>query len=227
MRILALETADKTGTVAALSDDNLLAELELEHTQRSAQSLAPGIEALLKQVGWAPADVQLVAVAVGPGSFTGLRIGVTTAKVFAYAVGASVLGVDTLDAIAAAAPTDCPTIWAALDAQRGEVVVEQFGPAVAGRREPIGPQRLMAIEAWLAELTPGVAVTGPVLHRLLDRMPTGVEILDRRYWNPRAAAIGQLAARYYAEGRRDDLLKLVPHYCRRSAAEEKLDSHPH
>jgi tRNA threonylcarbamoyladenosine biosynthesis protein TsaB len=226
MRILALETADKTGTVAALSDGNLLAELELDRTQRSAQSLAPGIDALLKQVGWTPPDVQLVAVSVGPGSFTGLRIGVTTAKLFAYSVGAGVLGVDTLDAIAAA-PADCPTLWAVLDAQRGEVVAQAFGLAVAGRRQAIGPQRLLAVDAWLAELTPGVAVSGPVLARLLDRIPSGVEVLDRCYWNPRAAAIGQLASRYYAEGRRDDLLKLVPHYSRRSAAEEKLDPRPH
>lgn len=225
MRILALETAGKTGTVAGLSDANLLVELELDHTQRSAQSLAPAIETLLKQIAWAPADVQLVAVSVGPGSFTGLRIGVTTAKVFAYAVGAGVLGVDTLEAIAAAAPADRPTIWAVLDAQRGEVAAQRFGPAVAGRRQPIGPQRLMAIEAWLAELTPADAVAGPVLHRLLDRMPPGVEVLDRGYWNPRAAAIGRLAALHYAEGRRDDFLKLVPHYSRRSAAEEKLDAH--
>ena len=79
-------------------DANLLAELSLDHTQRSAQSLAPAIEALLTQVGWLPRDVQLVAVSVGPGSFTGLRVGVTTAKVFAYAVGAEVLGIDTLEA---------------------------------------------------------------------------------------------------------------------------------
>jgi tRNA A37 threonylcarbamoyladenosine modification protein TsaB len=113
-----------------------------------------------------------------------------------------------------------------MDAQRGEVVVQRFGPASEGRRQPATAQRLMTIEAWLAELTPGVAVIGPVLDRLVDRIPPGVEVLDRRYWNPRAAAIGQLAARYYAEGRRDDLLKIVPHYCRRSAAEEKWDSRP-
>lgn len=224
MRILALETTDKTGTVAALCDANLLAELRLGHEQRSAQSLAPGIQALLKQVGWLPRDVQLVAVTVGPGSFTGLRVGVTTAKVFAYAVGAEILGIDTLEAIAAAAPAEAAPLWVAMDAQRDEVVAQCYGAATAGKRQPVTPQRLAAVDAWLAQLAPGVAVSGPVLEKLLDRMPPGVHVLDRSYWAPRAAAIGCLAARYYADGRRDDLLKLVPHYCRRSAAEEKWDA---
>ncbi len=103
MRILALETTDKTGTVAALDGSNLLAEMTLEPTRRSAQTLAPAIQSLLSQVGWRPPDVQLVGVSIGPGSFTGLRVGVTMAKVLAYAVGAEVLGVDTLEAVAAAA----------------------------------------------------------------------------------------------------------------------------
>ena len=180
----------------------------------------------MKQVGWPPTDVQLVAVAVGPGSFTGLRVGVTTAKVFAYAVGADVLGIDTLEAIAAATPVDCPTVWAVMDAQRGDVVAQCFGSAAAGRRQATSPQQLLPVEAWLAKLAPGVAVTGAVLHRLADRLPSGVEVLDCSCWSPRAALVGRLAAQDYAAGRRDDLLKLVPHYARRSAAEEKRDSHP-
>ena len=66
MRILALETSDKTGSLAAIADGNLLAELMLDRTQRSAQSLAPAMQRLLHQVGWQPADVQLVAVSIGP-----------------------------------------------------------------------------------------------------------------------------------------------------------------
>ncbi len=226
MRILALETTEKLGTVAALDDANLLAELTLDRLQRSAQSLAPGIETLLRQVGWPPREVRLVAVSAGPGSFTGLRIGVATAKAFAYAVGAEILGIDTLEAIAAAAPARFPTVWAAMDAQRGELVVQRFGPEAAGTRQPETPQELLPAEAWLAQLRPGAAVTGPVVDRLTGRLPSGVEAIDRRYWPPRAAVIGRLAAQHYARGRRDDLMKLVPRYSRRSAAEEKRDARP-
>ena len=224
MRILALETTEKIGTVAAMLDGKVLKELSLARTQRSAQSLAPAMLALLEQVGWRPGDVQLVAVSRGPGSFTGLRIGVTTAKVFAYAVGAEILGVDTLEAIAAAAPRDVTEVSAVIDAQRGQVAARRFARKVDGRFEPVGPEMLLDVEAWLEELPPQVAATGPMLAKLAERLPSHVRTLDPHCWPPRASWVAQLAARDYAQGRRDDLWRLVPHYCRRSAAEEKWDS---
>ena len=72
MNILALETTDSVGSVAAMADGKLLLELELNPQQRTAQSLPPGMATLLERVGWKPADVQLVALTIGPGSFTGL-----------------------------------------------------------------------------------------------------------------------------------------------------------
>ena len=91
-----------------------------------ASSLAPGIAAALEKAGLRPGDVHCVAVTRGPGSFTGLRVGVATAKVFAYAVGADVLGLDTLEVIAAAAPPQVSSLWVAIDAQRGDVVAAPF-----------------------------------------------------------------------------------------------------
>ncbi len=251
MRILALETTDKIGSVAAIADDNLLAELMLDHSQRSAQSLLPAVHSLLGQVGWLPADVQLVAVSIGPGSFTGLRVGVTAAKVFAYAVGAEVLGVNTLEAIAAnCLDTQHNEVSVVIDAQRGEVVVQSFVRQADGWFQPAGPEELLDADVWLARLqavgsgqwaagsgrgespisdpqspipNPSV-VTGPGLVRLLDRLPPGVVALDESFWRPRAAVVVRLAARHYAQGRRDDLWKLVPRYYRRSAAEEKWDA---
>jgi tRNA threonylcarbamoyladenosine biosynthesis protein TsaB len=222
MNILALETTEKIGGVALAIDGNLLAELKLDANQRSAQSLAPAMSAILKQAGWRPSDVQLVAVSVGPGSFTGLRIGVTTAKMFAYAVGADILGVDTLEAIATAAPADVAKLSAVIDAQRGQVVAHDFARHSDGWFEPVGPEKLLDVDAWLKGLPKGIAVTGPVLQKLADRLPSHVRVLDSQDWPPRASLVARLAARDYAAGRRDDLWKLVPHYSRRSAAEEKI-----
>ncbi len=228
MRILALETTDKTGGVAALDDSNLLLELTLDQSQRSAQSLAPGMRQLLENVGWQTAQVELVAVSIGPGSFTGLRVGVTAAKVFAYAIGAESLGIDTLETIAAnagdAVVRPGSTVSVVMDAQRGEVVVQSFARRTDGWFEPAGPQELLDADAWLARLASDAIVTGPGLLRLADRLPQGVVALDQELWRPRAAMVGRLAARHYAEGRRDDLWKLVPRYYRRSAAEEKWDA---
>jgi tRNA threonylcarbamoyladenosine biosynthesis protein TsaB len=240
VKILALETTDLSGSVAAGDGSNVLLELELNPQKRSAQSLAPAIISLLRQVGWRPADVQLVAVTVGPGSFTGLRVGLTTAKTFAYAVGAEIIGIDTLETIAAnlgvrgegrgeseqqragASPPPVIELQVVLDAQRGEVVAGSFSSGEDGWFHPTGPQRLMPIDRWLADLRPGVAVTGPILKKLQSRIPPGIIVLEERFWHPRAAQVGLLAARDYAAGRRDDVWTLLPRYSRRSAAEEKM-----
>lgn len=223
MRILALETSDKTGGVAALDGCNILAELTLAPNQRSAQSLAPAMKTILGQVRWKPQDVQLVAVAAGPGSFTGLRVGVTAAKVFAYAVGAEVLGVDTLEAIALNCACQ-PVIHVAMDAQRGDVVARSFKIESTERVEPVGPQELIPADEWLNRLQHGSVVSGPALLRHAERLPPNIVALDREFWFPQASAVGRLASRQYAAGRRDDIWKLVPRYCRRSAAEEKWDA---
>ena len=221
MRILAIETAGRTGSVALAEDANILLELELEQSSRSAQSLAPAVRKVLRQGGWQPADVQLVGVTIGPGSFTGLRIGVTTAKLFAYAVGADVLGINTLEAIAAAAPTETVTLWAVMDAQRGEVVAGRFVRDPAdGWVKPQGPQELLLLDTWLGRLAPGDRVAGPILSKILGRLPGGVAALEPSAWSPRASQVARLAARDYAAGRRDDLWRLVPAYVRPSAAEE-------
>jgi len=221
MRILALETTEKAGGVAAMDGCNLLAELELDRHQRSAQSLAPAIHALLERVHWTPRDVQLVTVVVGPGSFTGLRVGVATAKVFAYAVGAEVLGIGTFEVVAAAAPEQVARLATVIDAQRGDVVVQSFARQADGWFAPVGPEELLPADDWLARLTPGDVVSGPGLAKLVDRLPSGVEPLDRSCWPPRASVVGRLAYRYQEIGRRDSLWELAPRYCRPSAAEEK------
>lgn len=224
MRIFAIETTDKTGSVAAIDGCNLLEELTLEQSQRSAQSLAPAMQVLFKHVGWLPTDVQCVGVTVGPGSFTGLRVGVTAAKVFAYSIGADVIGVNTLEVIAMNCSPSFNKITTVMDAQRGEVVAQSFTRQADGDFwTAVGPQRLIDADAWLAELTPGDVVAGSILARLLDRLPQGVVALDKHDWHPRASAVGRLTARYHDLGRRDDPWKLVPLYSRRSAAEEKAD----
>jgi tRNA threonylcarbamoyladenosine biosynthesis protein TsaB len=230
VKILALETTDLTGSVAASIGPNVLLELDLYPERRSAQSLAPAIKSLLEQVEWKPADVELVAVTVGPGSFTGLRVGVTTAKTFAYAATAEILGIDTLDTIAAnlhvqagRAGDDVSLLEVILDAQRGEIVAGSFARSDDDWFRPTSPQRLLPIDRFLAELRPGVGVAGPILKKLQARVPPGTIILEERYWHPRAAQVARLAARDHAAGRRDDLWTLVPRYSRRSAAEEKLE----
>jgi tRNA threonylcarbamoyladenosine biosynthesis protein TsaB len=221
-RILALETSDLTGSVAAMADGKLLAEEQLAPGQRSAQSLAPAIRSLLDRVGWPSREIGLVAVAIGPGSFTGLRVGVATAKVFGYAAGAAVLGVSTLETIAAAAPDEVQKVSVAIDAQRGDVIAQRFCRDNAAWMRPDGPPAITPLNKWIASLPSGTAVSGPVLKKWAEPLPHGVAMLDPALWQPMAGNVARLAHRDYLAGRRDDLWKLLPFYSRPSAAEEKL-----
>jgi tRNA threonylcarbamoyladenosine biosynthesis protein TsaB len=227
MRILALETADRAGSVAALVADQLLFETQLPAVGGSARTLAPALAELLAKVGWRPADVKLVAVARGPGSFTGLRVGVTAAKVFAYAVGAEVLGINTLEAIAERAPREpaearqAAALRVAIDAQRQQVFCATFRCGTVGELVEVEPVSIADEIAWLSSLKVGDAATGTALERLSPRIPAGVELVDKSLWAPTAAAVGRVAWRRYLTGERHDLWSLLPDYFRPSAAEEK------
>jgi tRNA threonylcarbamoyladenosine biosynthesis protein TsaB len=228
MRILAIETSGRVGSVAALQGDDsdplVLREIMLSEDQRTAQRLAPAMQELLADVGWSPQHVQLVAVAVGPGSFTGLRIGVTAAKTFAYAAGAQVVGVNTLVVLAAQAAAsrhDGATLWTIMDAQRRELFAAKFDGQNSNYGMTNCDVTIVGQEELLASLYQGSRVTGPVLKRLKSQLPHGVVAVDEAFWQPKAASVGQVAWRAYVNGHRDDLWKLSPHYYRMSAAEEK------
>jgi tRNA threonylcarbamoyladenosine biosynthesis protein TsaB len=223
MRVLALETSGITGSVAALERGLVLAEQPLPEGQRSAQSLVPTIDALLSRLGWQLDEALLVTVTTGPGSFTSLRIGVSTAKCLAYAVGAPVLGVNTLEVIARQAPAEHRTVKAVLDAQRDQLFVATLERDSAGRVQAGWQTTVIDNQAWLAGLQPGDVVSGPGLKRLAERLPHGAIVIDRPLSFPTAAMVGQLGYEQFTAGRRDDVFQLVPHYFRRTAAEEQWE----
>ena len=215
----------------------MLAESLLDAERRSAQTLAPAIVDVLKAAAVEAEQVRLVATTVGPGSFTGLRVGVTTAKTFAYAVGAGVMGVSTLEAIAQQAPAELVSegsgeVQAVLDAQRRELFVGLFQRHGTPQRalptsdsllalQRVEADRLVAADAWVAGLEAGTVVTGGGLQKFAGRFAADVLAVEPAFWQPRAATVGRLAWRDYGAGRRDDLWSLKPVYLRPSYAEEK------
>jgi tRNA threonylcarbamoyladenosine biosynthesis protein TsaB len=227
-RILAIETSGRFGSVATLVGDlngaSSLRQIALPETQRTAQSLALALQELLNATGWAARDVNLVAVAIGPGSFTGLRIGVTTAKAFAYAAETEIVAVDTLEAVAAQVPLAESPVWAILDAQRQELFAAKFETMEGTQLRRIGETLVISQSTWLERLQPGDRVTGPALKKLLPQLPPAVVVAPEDHWPPLADTVGKVAWRRYEAGQRDDLWKLSPLYLRPSAAEEKRPS---
>jgi tRNA threonylcarbamoyladenosine biosynthesis protein TsaB len=228
MKILAFETSGLLGSVALLetTDGKLVSTIERQTPpdQRTARSLLPTTHELLKENGWRPADIELVAVTTGPGSFTGLRIGVVAAKTLAFAVGAKLVGVHTLAALAEPIETRAPRLWTILDAQRQELFAATFDPArsVVDQAEP--PTDITPIDDWIAQLAAGDQVVGPPLAKLRDAIPAEISIADERLWNPTAAAVGRLGIALFNRGHEISPLEMVPDYFRKSAAEEKAEA---
>lgn len=127
MKIAAFDTSTSSGSIAILDDDRLIAELTVSQPGVHARWLLQAFDSLLKDTGISLSDIDLYAVGAGPGSFTGLRIGVSTVKGLAWASGKQVVGVSTLEALAmnlrGAQMAVCPI----LDARKGEVYAALYG----------------------------------------------------------------------------------------------------
>lgn len=222
--VLAIETIGAGGSIAVADGERLLLARPLDERRRSAQTLSPAVAEVLREVGWRPADLRLIAVVVGPGSFTGLRVGVVTAKTLAYAVGAACVGLGSLETIAAQAPDDVAAVEVAIDAGRGEVYSAAFQRAAEGALVEARPTIIESNEVWLERLRPGAVVSGPALAKLAARLPGEVRPLDAALWGPQAATAARLAWGRFQRGAVDDVWRLAPVYVRRSAAEEKRDA---
>ncbi len=220
MYTIALETSGTPGSLALLDGDTVLHQSVLPREPRMARTFAPQIEQALQQVNWQPRQVGLFAVSEGPGSFTGLRIAVTAAKVFAYATGCEVLGLNTLEVMATQIPPDGSRVWATLDAQRGQLYAESFQWSGQRWESQTAPQ-IWDVDRWIAQLRSGDIITGTGLARCSARIPSSVRTADPSRWIPQAETLGRLAIGRFLAGERQNPWTLVPRYYRPSAAEEK------
>jgi tRNA threonylcarbamoyladenosine biosynthesis protein TsaB len=126
MRVLALETSTLAGGVALVDGERLVAEYVLDVSVTHSERLMAAVDRVLADARWAPRDLEGLAVSIGPGSFTGLRIGVSTAKGLASALGVPIAAVPTLDAMAAALPWAALAVCPVLEARRGEVYASLY-----------------------------------------------------------------------------------------------------
>ena len=220
-RLLILETSHRVGAVALASGGSIVAEKTLDDQRRHARDLTPAIQKLLRVQGWRARELDGVVVSRGPGSYTGLRVGLVSAKTLAYATGCALLATDTFDAIAAQAATGALNVDVIADAQQGNVYVQRFGQH---------PEALaiVPLTMWLeSALAWNVAVTGPGLETFATRLPVGLKALPRDVWFARAASLLKIGLERFHKGERDDPFAVEPMYLRASSAEVKWDQlHP-
>lgn len=224
--LLAIETATRVLSVALLEGEALRAELSTADPRAHAERLLPAIDALLAQAGVGLEAVSAFAVSIGPGSFTGLRIGLATVKGLAFDTGRPVAAVPTLAALAAGAGRPGPTA-ALLDARRGEVYAGLWDPV----RETLLHEGVHAPAELAALLPPDCVVlagedAGPTATEVLARLGAAARLVEGPAAVARAWNVGRLGARLLARGAALPAEELVPRYLRRAEAEARRTGEP-
>jgi tRNA threonylcarbamoyladenosine biosynthesis protein TsaB len=223
--VLGIETATPRGSVALCSNGAVLGELSLTNPRSHSERLLPSVETLLKAASLTVKDLTAVSVSVGPGSFTGLRIGVAAAKGLAFSLGVPLFGIPTLEVLAANASPGRGPACAVIDARRGEVFAALFRSSgekpVRVRRE-----RIMTPAELAASLPPETLVLGDLPAELTDLLPSRgkrrVSLAPAHQNAPRAAVVALRGETFLAEGRPSETQTLVPLYLRPSDAEANV-----
>ena len=222
MNVLAIETSGLIGSVAACRDGATLAEEKLEKGMQHGRLLLPLVDSVVAAAGWdRQRDIHLVAVSQGPGSFTGLRVGIACAKTIAHQLGRPIVGVCSLRAMAENAPEDCRRVLTVLDAKRGDVYAAAFERR-EGRLAPVQPTCLLTPEAAALLLQPPYLVMGDGLRHHADSLcRAGGQPADEDLWRIRASIVARLGLLRFESGHADSAMAIEPVYLRLPEAEEK------
>jgi tRNA threonylcarbamoyladenosine biosynthesis protein TsaB len=220
--VLGVESSGPRGGVALLEDGRTLGEALFEAGMVHGREIAPATDRLLKAAGRGPADLGLVAVDIGPGSYTGLRVGLSAAKGLAYALGRPIIGVPSLDVLAEAAAGTGGTIAPALDAKWDQVYGALY-EVRGGRPERTTDMVAERPEAFAARVPADALVVGDALERHAALFTArGARLAPRELWTPRPALVASIGLARHREGLRHDAATLVPLYLRKTEAEEKF-----
>jgi tRNA threonylcarbamoyladenosine biosynthesis protein TsaB len=227
MKILALDTAAKSCSVALTDNGLLSAELTLLKDQTHSKHLMGVIHSVFEIAGFGVSDVDGFAVSIGPGSFTGLRIGISTIKGLAHALGKPVVGISSLKALAWQCVDQNHLICPFLDARKGEVYWATYRFDGARLVQEMAARATAPKAALEIIKEPCVFIgNGAQLYRkqiitelgyFAHFVPTGQDIL-------RASSIAFLSMERFNAKDTDEVAGLLPHYIRKSDAELKFDN---
>jgi tRNA threonylcarbamoyl adenosine modification protein YeaZ len=216
VRILAIDTATPASSVAIGEDDDLRGLSVNVDRRGHVKFLIPAIDFCLEQAGWVARDIDLVAVDVGPGPYTGLRSGLSTAQAFAAAIGAPMVTVSSLTTIAVRAATGRRRIWSVVDMRRGQIAVAPFAP-LPGGVAPDGEPEVVTPDAFkvMLEAEVGDALVVGDWQSLPESTWTGLHRVKRgrpRY--PSAETILEIASMKASHGKTTDADVVRPLYMR-------------
>lgn len=227
MNILAMDTSQKTVSVALLADETILVDTFINRGINHSAVLLPAIEKACQMAGLTVDGVDLFALTIGPGSFTGLRIGASTVKGLALATGKPVVGISTLEALAQNGKSSTRLICPLLDAQKNQVYTAYYRVNADGWVERTTEERVMNVEALLRNLNEevlflgdGAGIYAELIRKVLRKKAF---FAASHQQHVRAGAVGFLGRNKFLNGDLLDILRFTPHYLRPSEAEVRLN----
>jgi len=216
MKVLGIESSGTRGGVALLESGQVRGIRLFEKGMVHGREIAPSIKSLLDELHWIPEALDLIACDIGPGSYTGLRVGLAAAKGLALALARPLLGVSSLDALAEAARDRARTLVPAIDAKWEQIYGAVY---VDGRRTT--DYLAEKPDAFVARVPKDAFVIGDALDQyggLFRDIVRG----PRELWDPRPDTVALLGQRLHEQGVRHDAATLVPLYLRPTEAELKF-----
>ena len=231
MLVLAIDTSGEVCTVALVDDTGLMSQIVFRHKMDLLRRLMPNVQRLISDCGTSIEQLDAVAVSLGPGSFTGLRVGVATAKSLAYAAGRKIFGIPTMDALAAGITAQTGDYIAPLTVARpGEVYDAIYRQENEGLSR-IAPESSHPIEEFLESLLgraprrvvfcgSGARANAAVIK---ERLGPGAVLAPEWADHPRGEILGRLALDRLAAGESDDVMGIAPLYVRRPTPEIRME----
>ena len=224
MKILALETSTLMGSIALVDDERLLCELTLQVSETHSSQLMPAIDYVLRTTGISPEQLDGLAIALGPGSFTGLRIGMSTAKGLALAASKPLVGIPTLEAMAWSFPYAEHRICPMIDARMNEIYAAWFRAEKGGVvRE--SDDMVLSVDKLLKDVKENAIFFGSGAKRysaeIREIMGNRAHFISPESMGARASILGFLALEKLGKGDIVGMDSLEPLYIRESQAIQK------
>lgn len=225
-RALAIETSGRIGSIALAEDGRVLAEATFEHGLQHAAEIVVRIDRLCRERGWRPADLAELYVSAGPGSFTGLRIGITLVKTLAFATGARIVAVPTVDVLVRNVPAEAQHAIVVLDAKREQIFTARFSRSPKSEWQAEEPAHLDSLPAMLVRSQRPVHLIGEGIphHRKFVPVDEQIIVTPPELWRARAAEVVALGHRMARANEFTDPDRLIPIYIRKPEAEEKWEA---
>lgn len=245
MKILALDSSGLVASIAVAEDDNLIAEYTIQYKKTHSQTLLPMLDEITKMVELDMHTIDAIAVAAGPGSFTGLRIGSATAKGLGFALQKPLIGIPTLEGLAYNMYGTNLLVCPIMDARRGQVYtgIYEFTQRPSDSTDGSMGYRLQAMEAQCAitmdelieklnKIGRNVIFVGdgiPVFsEKIANKLKVAYHLAPAHRNRQSASSIAALAQIYFAEGKIETAEEHQPDYLRLSQAErERMEKDQH